>query len=495
MRKKTGKEKAPEEAVKIQFDPVNEAVLIAAVVADERARKLYLESIPGDYFTGDGHEAMWETLRDLFSRGLEYSVEAVRSLAGEKFDCNVLDEYVRARPHAPPNIKHHAELVRWHRARRDALKGPVTEFLDLFKDPSSEPARVSALAVRVKEAFSGHGDTRHLLNSKQLVEEHALELDRRMRGEALFPYGLPGLDRFGPEDYEERDGQRVELDGKHRIIPGAEPGGITVVVGRSGSGKSTGLANIILSMANEGRRVMWGAWEQGHANALELAACLQLEMSRPAIRTGRFNKADRDELLAEMERIGRYVQMLRIPFNRNASSDRKYNRDNLNILNQYVAESGCDVAVFDLFHMSLEQSDPDEVTRALYRMGDIAKENRAHVVLVHQLRKDLEVSGDPRPTRESISGVGSWIDVADTCLAFHRPGVYGGTDDKIEVHVLKQRDGAWPLAVEFDWDGQYGSITNGRTLVVAKPGERTAMDDFLGDAKPAGRKSNRRRRA
>ena len=66
-------------------------------------------------------------------------------------------------------------------------------------------------------------------------------------------------------------------------------------------------------------------------------------------------------------------------------------------------------------------------------------------------------------------------------------------DDRLECHVLKQRNGPWPLAVAFDWDGEFGEILNGRTLQLAKPGDRTAMDDFMGDAKSLPRQGRRKR--
>lgn len=243
------------------------------------------------------------------------------------------------------------------------------------------------------------------------------------------------------------------------------------------------------------RRVLWGAWEQGGGVSLELIACMRLGLSRTAMRTGAFNRQDRDDLLAEMDRLGAYLRIFDLPFGRESDEKRKYNRENMNLLHQYVAESGCDVVVLDLFHMSLEDRDVDAVTSALYRAKGIAKETNTHVFLVHQLRKDVESREDNRPTRESLSGSGAWVDAADNVLAFHRPGLYAGSDDKIEVHVLKQRHGPWPLAVEFDWDGEYGSIENGRTLVLAKSGEATSMDNFLGEsARPSNVRHKRFRR-
>lgn len=504
-RKKPSREerREKEQVVKITFDTGNEVVVIAAVIADERARRRYINT-PPDYFRGKGHAEMWSALQEIYRRGLEYSPEAVREIAGESVDVSLLDEYTRSRPEAPPNLAFHVEQLRWHKARFDAATGSVSEFLELFRDTTADPDRVKAAARKIYQTFQGTGDLRYLRDSHSVVVEHERELQSRMEGRALYPYGIEGLDFYGPDDYRDvkRDGktERVPLSGRARMIPGCAPGDITVVAGRSGSGKTTGLASMILSMIDpksdrRPRKVLWGSWEQGDGDSLELLACLSLGLSRTDIMSGQYGPEHKRELLDEMERLGTRIRFFKLPFGKDSDEKRRYNRENLNLIHQYVAESGCDVGVFDLFHMSLEDRDVDAVTGALYRMKGVADDTRAHLFLVHQIKKVVETLEDPRPTRESLSGTGSWIDVADTVLAPHRPGIYSGDDDKVQWGVLKQRNGPWPMWIECDWDGEFGTMTGGRTLLLPKQGEKSAIDSWMGDAEDArqsrGRKRNR----
>ncbi len=489
------KSEKKDDSVKIGFDTVNEVVLIAAVVSDEKARKRYLQT-PPDYFRGSGHATMWAALQELYRRGLEYSPDTLKELVGEDLDVKALDEIVRARPEAPPNLSLHMERLRWHKARYDAATGPVNAFLEVFRDTSSDPELVKQRARQLAESFAGHGDLRYLRDSQALVREHSLELRARREGRATFGYGLPGLDFYGEGDHEIRDGKSISLKGHPRMIPGARPGEFTVVGGRSGSGKTTTIARMVLNMISppEGiqpRKVMWGSWEQGDGESLELIAAMSLGMSLTEVRTGRITEDEEKELLAEMDRLGGRVRLFKLPFGQDYSNEKKYNRENLNLIHQYVAESSCDVFVCDLFHMSLEQTAPDDVTRALTKVREIVNATKTHGILVHQLKKSLELNDDPRPTRESFSGTGSWIDSADTVIATHRPGLYSGDDNTIELHVLKQRKGPFPFCVQFDWIGEFGIIETGRTLDIGKPNERSADDEFL-DVQPT-RQRNRRR--
>jgi hypothetical protein len=74
--------------------------------------------------------------------------------------------------------------------------------------------------------------------------------------------------------------------------------------------------------------------------------------------------------------------------------------------------------------------------------------------------------------------------VADTIIGWYRPSLAKNVpDDTIQAIILKQRYGHWPLAVEFDWDPQFGSIDNGRSIEYDRPGKvGEEMDGFLGES-------------
>jgi replicative DNA helicase len=450
------------EVTKIPHDVVNEVVMLAAVMVDEVAANRYLPIISPDNFFGEGHSAAWTALQKLRAQGLSYDPATIRQISGGTVNTDVLDAYAAERPVVPPNLRYHAECLAWDRARIEAVRGPVTQFLEAIRDPQTDPSKVRALARAIGTSFDGMGDRRYLRDPAGLIREHRIELEDRRMGRAVFPYGLDGFDFKGPDE---------EGAGEARLVPGAAPGKVTIVVGVSGSGKSTTTARLALEQARQGRKVLYGAWEQKSAMTLEIVAALSLGWSRSDIMAGRLTEDERDELLGEMERLSEWIRFLDLPYGR-TSGDRRSNDSNLDLLHQYIADANPDVFIGDLFRRVLAETEPDAEEQALYRAQAMAQETQVHMILVQQLRlKDVENRPDQRPTRESIKGTSAWIDVADTIIGWYRPHLHKNVpDDTIQAIVLKQRYGAWPLAIEFDWKAEFGSVENGRIIPYDRPG-------------------------
>jgi replicative DNA helicase len=467
------KPKSKSETVKVPHDVVNEIVMLAAVLVDADAAARYLPTISADSFYGAGHAAAWAILQKMRDLGLSYDPATVRQMSGGAVDTESLEAYAADRPVVPPNLRYHAECIAWDRARVEAVRGPVSQFLEAIRDPLSEPAKVRSLARAIATSFDGMGDRKYLRDPIGLLREHESELTDRRMGRAIFPFGIDGLDYYGADDPEPNTS---------RLIPGAAPGKLTVVVGVSGSAKSTTTARLALEQARQGRKVLYGAWEQKSAMTLEIVAALSLGWSRTDLMVGRFNADDQKELLGEMERLSEWIRFLDLPYGR-GTGERRSNEANLDMLHQYVADACPDFFIADLFRRVLSETEPDDEEQALYRMQAMAQETQAHMLLVQQVRlKDVEQRSDQRPTRESIKGSSAWIDVADTILGWHRPALFKNVpDDTIQAIVLKQRYGKWPLAVEFDWNAEFGSLDRGRTLAYDRPGtEANDLDITLG---------------
>jgi replicative DNA helicase len=461
------------ETVKVPHDVVNEIVMLSAVIVDQAAASRYLPTISADSFYGQGHAAAWAVLQRLRTQGLSYDPATIKQMTGGAVDTDALEAYVAERPAAPPNLRYHAECIAWDRARVEAVRGPVSEFLEAIRNPLSEPTKVRALARAIGTSFDGMGDRRYLRDPAALIREHKQELEDRRMGRAVFPFGIDGLDYYGEDDPE---------PGAARLIPGAAPGKLTVVVGVSGSAKSTTTARMALEQARQGRKVLYGAWEQKSAMTLEIVAALSLGWSRTDMMIGRFTEDDQTELLEEMERLSQWIRFLDLPYGR-GTGERRTNDANLDLLHQYIADVSPDVFIGDLFRRVLAETDPDDEEQALYRAQAMAQETQAHMILVQQLRlKDVEARPDQRPTRESIKGTSAWIDVADTIIGWYRPALHRNVpDDTIQAIILKQRYGQWPLAVAFDWDPVFGSLDRGRSMVYDKPGtESNDLDITLG---------------
>lgn len=434
---------------------VTEQVVLAAACVDERACEELSLRITADHFIVIQHKAAWNALLELHRRKLSFDLATLRQLGGDDVDVEYLAELIENRPERPPNLEHHVQCLLWDHARLTTAAGPIGELLKSLRDPRESPDRVRALARSVSESLDAYQDRRHLLDSAGLVKSQVEEIDKRLSGQAVWPYGIGGLD--------------ADEAGTPRLVPGAARGQMTVVTGISGSGKSPLVANMVLGLAEQERRVLYGSWEIKPGIALEWLGLLSLGYSRSAFQLGRFETWQRVELEDRMHAISQHVKFMGNPFNRVRGENRKKgggNDRNLDVVHSYIADSGCEVFVADLFERALADSDPDEEKHALFRMQGMATEAQVHMVLVAQQRlKDIEQRPDKRPTREGIKGTGAWVEVPDTILATNRQSLWKPVpDDTIEVHVLKQRLGKWPLLIELDWSADTYAIENGREV-------------------------------
>lgn len=469
----------------LPHDPVGEQVLLAACAADwdgDGAR--LLERLQPDALVDERHRAIWAGLREMRARRLAFDFATLQRVVGDKAHAHYLAELASLRPDSPADLEFHMGNVQWDRQRVNLATGALPALLEALR--KQEPReRVQALARGVAESVAGSGQGQWFHDKHEIVREQMLEIRRRVAGHACHPYGIRGLD--------------VDLDTKRRrMLPGAAPKQITVVTGVSGSGKTTVTGHLVLGLARQGKRVLYGAWEMNGGMTIELLTCLSLGWSRSRLtegaeETGEFNEEGdpvlrplfaEEELLefeGRMEQIRERVTFMKNPFRRGRGREaRKGGKDwdanerNLDVVQEHIADSGCDVFVGDLWRRCLRDTSPEAEEEGLMRQQAMTEDQGIHAILLQQQRlKDIESRADKRPTREGIKGSGAWTEVADTILATHRPAQWKKMDDDfLELFVLKQRYGKWPLGVELEWDADRGSLKGGRTIDY----EATAME-------------------
>lgn len=463
-KEERGEKTSTRRVVDIPIDPVNEQVLIHAACVSEKARNLLVGRYPADYFLVREHVAAWSGIRELHRRKLDFDPATLQSICGTSVDVKMLMKLIELRGSEPAtNIDHHMTMFEWDHTRAVAARGPVAALVEAAANPRETPARVRALARQVGTAFDGQAGE-HLLDSDRLIAEQMAIFEQRIAGIVPYSYGIPTLDN--------------DETGERRMIPGAEPGKVTVVTGVSGSGKSTFLGSIILGLARMKRRVCVGAWEMGGGMTLELLAGLSLNLSRTDLQKGLISPEELQLLYKTMKAISRYVVFLQNPYGRRPN-EKQSNERNLDLLQNYLGDTGCDVFVADLWERLLVDSSPEEEKRALFRQQAMMEEMHIHGILVCQQRlKDIELRADKRPTREGIKGSGAYIEIADTIMGTHRPALWKQmNDDVLNVFILKQRYGKWPIGIEFDWNAEFGRIENGKSIPYDHPGLRDDTSD------------------
>lgn len=484
---KKGAKKTPQPpTVRVPHDSVNEMVMIAAVINDAAARKAYLTTTPPDYFYGAGHSHIWATLQAMERSCLLFSLDTLKQLGGD-IDLHYVNNLIEQRPEVR-NVAHHYEMLKWDHARITTARGPVTAFLESLKNTNSDPLTVQSLSKQITLGLAT-GTNHSLRNPLQLVHEQSREVSARRSGSAVYPFGIDGLDTYGPKDNVVIDGRHVNLAGTPRLIPGTAPGFVTVVTGVSGSGKTTATTRAVLGMYKLGRRITYGAYEQGSGMSLELLASMDIGMSRTDLMTGNFDQQDEDDLKSKMFEISERVIFDEMPTG--SFQNKKGKHDNARAIDriaQSIIDSKCDVFVADLFRRTMREMDPSDEELALYSIQALAKELKVHIILVQQQNaKQVEASKTKLPTRDTIKGSGAYVEVADQIIAWYRPALYKNIpDDRIYGMVLKQRYGKWPMMIEFDWEPVLGSIENGRTVEMKFAEEQDESSDPLSSAKWAG---------
>lgn len=474
-RESAQQQHGPTTTYKVPHDIVNEQVVIAAaLVADDKSRARLFQKIQAEHFLDEQHRAIWRALVEMRHRKLDFDLATLARVAGDTVRIAYLNDLSRQRPDVPDNLDWHVDGLHWDRKRAAAVSGPLSSLLESLKNPSEAPERVRALARHLAESLDGATAGKHLIyDPKMLVAEQMAEIRRRIDGHAFYPFGMKGLDYFE--------------NGDRRMIPGCFPGGVTVITGVPGSGKSTFLANMLLGMVDDSmgtskRRPLCGAWEMQAPMTLELLAVIRLGWSRSLLLDPKSSQL-RDgtvftpEMLIKFEEtmhwVSERIRFAKNPFRRSRGSKKPSNEANLDIVHDLIAESGCDVASFDLWSRVLHSRKPEDEEEALFRQQAMSEETGVHSIIAHQQRhKDVEQRADKRPTREGIKGSGAYLETADNMIGVHRPAMWKQIDDDVlEAIILKQRYGKWPISVEFDWNPDLGSVTGGKTLAYARPGE------------------------
>lgn len=456
------------------YDASNEALVIKAAVVlarePERARfRALVHSIGEDEFLVAQHSSMWRVLRTIADSNLEYTTETVTQLIASEptpVSSDHLSE-LEGTAIVAANLDWHVQTLRWDATRARVVRGGLPELVRDLSDPRVTVERAVASARAVVRALEGGGGRRFIHRREELAAVYRSQLAKRREEGNFFPCGFAPVDSLMSE--------------------GFMPGKTAIITGLSGSGKSTFAARLAINLAKLGRRPMICAWEMGGISTLDVIVSMLTGIQLDVVLKGTYS----DEDCRRLERASDWANK-KILFMENAffgqvasSNDKRVRRSNdrnLDILEGYIAESGCDEIIMDLWDRLLADQSPDAVTDALYRQQNMHQEYGVHGTLLVQLRlKDVEKRADKRPTRESIKGVGTFVEVADLIFGVHRDAQFKDVpDNTIELICLKQRKGVPNWAVRFGWSGGNCQITGGE-VVPYNPGLEASTEGELAD--------------
>lgn len=443
------------------YDAANEALVIRAAIAlalaeDRTKFRSLVHSIGEDEFLLSQHASMWRVLRRISDANLEYTSATVTQLFASEpvqIDPELLIELENTAA-APPNLDWHVQTLRWDATRARVMKGGLPELVRDLSDPRVTVERAVTSARAVVRALEGGGGRRFVHRRDEHAAVYRSELSKRRTQGNFYPSGFEALDQ------------------ENMLSEGFMPGNTSIVTGLSGSGKSTFAARLAINLAKLGRRPMICAWEMGGISTLDVIVSMLTSIPLSVVIKGTYNDAECNRLERASDWANKKILFMENAFFGQVASgggDKKLRRSNdrnLDILEGYIAEAGCDVVIMDLWDRILADQSPDAVTDALYRQQNMHKEYGVHGTLLVQLRlKDVEKRADKRPTRESIKGVGTFVEVPDLILGVHRDAQFKDVpDNSLEIICLKQRKGRSNWAVRFGWAGEVCQITGGEVV-------------------------------
>jgi replicative DNA helicase len=447
---------APKEFV---YDASNEALVLRSAIALARAEdrapfRALIHSIGDDEFLVGQHSALWRVLRQISDKSLSYTTDTIVQLFAVEpvmLDAEYLSELENAEG-AHANLEWHVRTLRWDATRARVMKAGLPELVRDLTDPRVTVERAVTSARSVVRALEGGGGRRFIHRREERAATYDAELMKRREQGNFFPCGFESID--------------------NRMTEGFMPGNTAIVTGLSGSGKSTFAACLAITLAKLGRRPMICAWEMGSTSTLDVLVSMLTGVPLDCVVKGTYDDLQFYRLKRANEWVNKKILFMENAFFGQvaAASDgkrqRRSNDRNLDILEGYIAESGCDEIIMDLWDRLLADQSPEAVTDALYRQQNMHREYSVHGTLLVQLRlKDVEKRGDKRPTRESIKGVGTFVEVPDLIFGVHRDAQFKDVpDNTLEVICLKQRKGRANWAVRFGWSGDTCQITGGEEV-------------------------------
>jgi replicative DNA helicase len=251
---------------------------------------------------------------------------------------------------------------------------------------------------------------------------------------------------------------------------GLPPRNLSLVVARPGFGKTTLLANLLRYRMSRKRSTTICGWEMDPDEYVQMAASSELNLPVLSMTSELDDLPPNQHELLKMA-VGIYgdgdlVEFQEMPFLRLPRIAKPWERNerNLEYLEATVeqaANDGRTLIAVDVIGKLFAMRTPDAMTDALVRIRAMAKHYDIHIMLLHHMNR---TSADGPPTLEGIKNSGAFEEEADLILALDRPNQRSvhlrrrSREDSIDIHVLKQRKGPFPLCFRYRFDGPTYSL-------------------------------------
>jgi hypothetical protein len=434
----------------VQTDRGNEVAILAAVLKDPESSVATIRRVPAHQFLVAEHQAIWTVYREAVNRNhwmdrnwITRQLQAVGDKHASFF------KHLFDQPAKPESLADLIGTLDWDAKRFHAFENTLPELVSALASAASEPARVQALARRLSDGLKHRGT--EIIGPEQLVRDYQSKLtERATRDHGVWGIGLPGFD--------------------DALGLGFAPGGTSVVAGVSGAGKTSVLLGWAMQFAKLGRRVAYFALEEDVTALMDTVVSAHTGIDVTKIVQGKLSPEEKRTCVAAARYYSKWITFIDNPFvdmylSSGSSGKKLRNVDHIQVLAGFVAETGADVVIYDLWERAIVEGDPFSVGKALEITQRLHVVFGVHGIIAAQVNvKDMEKGTNFRAQRGDIKGVSKLVEVAHQIFMVERPGILDdGIEDKTTITTIwKQKVGKWPIRIAWDWEGCYKRVVNPR---------------------------------
>jgi len=329
------------------------------------------------------------------------------------------------------NAEYHARIVRDTAMVRSLIHAGTELLRDAYDRTQSADELVSQAERKIMDiARSGLVGEMRTLN--QAVLEALSRIDSRA-GKDPSDLSISGL----PTGYHDLD----------QILAGLHNSELVIIAARPSVGKTAFALNIVRNVVVEHGAdspvVLFVSLEMSRVELAERLLCCQSRVDSHKVRKGHLNSDDIQKLMDAGDALRRARLYLDDTPTRSmiqiAATARR-------IQKKHERDGGLRLVVIDYLQLIEPENrrDPrqEQVAQISRRLKYLARELEIPVIALAQVNRASEDRQDHTPRLSDLRESGSLEQDADTVMILHRPGRFGGEEDKVlEVHVAKQRNG------------------------------------------------------
>lgn len=434
-----------------KYNMTNEQLALTSLIKDYN-RKKYIALLNTDDFFGLKHKAIFQSVEICANNRLELNLQNIALNCENEFGGK---EYLK---------------------KIFSLKN---ENVDFYIKKLLEESRRNKALLKLEELYKDFENKEIDFNScfqgiKKLQEDLSITIDK---------------DEFcNVNDWYEKLKKSYTGEHKHFVSTGYDSldevmtegffkGGVTVIAGRTSTGKSTFIRDVIYKkrfVKNDDSKILVVQQEGSVDSVFDslISNMCSISINKIVKYPNELTNKEKRKIFLNKKILENDSNLYFInnPFIRLFKENNKnqtsvvYNKmEELFFLNDF------DIIIFDLWERMLFKIDPGLITIALVFFQDFCVRSKTHGIIIHQLKRSADnrkYDKKKRPSLVDLKNSGAYEEFADQVILLHREKLLKRfmKDDLLEIRIAKQRRGETNITCVGVFEPEYCRITNDRLV-------------------------------